>query len=95
MVTKIEATRDHYPKMEHFDPPLPPPRLLNCPNNPHHLGLTTIDEAKRSRKFFTVGCMMNIFQFTFCSKNGNLWPKNKKMHLLHVFELMSDSLMTI
>ena len=33
---KIEATRDHYPKMGHFDPP---PRLLNWPKSPHRLGL--------------------------------------------------------
>ena len=32
---KIEATRDHYPKMGHFDPP----RLLNWPKSPHQLGL--------------------------------------------------------
>ena len=29
---KIEATRDHYPKMRHFDPP---PCPLNWPKSPH------------------------------------------------------------
>ena len=32
---KIEATRDHYPKMGHFDPP----RLIDWPKSPHQLGL--------------------------------------------------------